>query len=75
MPVGRVHQQPPDDQEDDDRQDLHRHHDVVGLRRLLDPADQEHGEDEDDQEGREVEVGAGQVPGLPKPGSTTCPAG
>ena len=52
-----------DADEDQDGDDLEQHHDVVGLGRLADAADQDHGEDHDDEEGGDVEaeVPAGRV--------------
>ena len=50
LPVRGLHQHSTDYQEGQDGADFDRHHDVVGLRRLLHSAHQQQRENENDEE-------------------------
>ncbi len=64
-PVGGLHQHSADDQEGKDGADFHRHHDVVGLRRLLHSAHQQQREKENDEEAGKIEIRARPLPSGP----------
>ena len=65
MPVAGIDQCAADDQENENGADLDGDHDVVGLGGFADTAHEEHGENQNDEEGGNVEVGARPVAGFP----------